>query len=286
MSALAKTAGIVHVPKFVSEDDRAELQRWLESIHPLWEDRHGPSRGLRQGQERRRLLRPVYWLGGWQFACRNYFHPPLHVDDRVMHAEPFPPPLARLVRAIEQRTRRTFAPEDVPEGWKLNTCLVNFYGLARKNDRWVDRARVGGHRDFEAGPVASLSLGAKALFQFATRARGPEDEDVVLQEWLRDRSLLVFGTPRWKHEVFHRVPRVAREDQHHFDLPVEGFRIRRVNLTLRYVPDANIVRFAEMSELAREEVRGYVQTLAEHSPFFARELAGETSPVETSPAER
>ena len=63
-------------------------------------------------------------------------------------------------------------PLGMPKGWHLNTCLVNFYGDRQDGTRWVDVARVGDHRDFEPGPVASLSIGERALFQFVARGGG------------------------------------------------------------------------------------------------------------------
>ena len=266
------TDGVIHQERFILKPEKAALMEWLETLHPLWEHRHGDERGLRQGQKRRRLLRPVYWLGGWQFACLNYYNPPDYIHDRVVEAEPFPDVLSAIVARVEARALATFRPEDVPPGWCLNTCLINLYGLVRRGERWVDVGRVGGHHDSEPGPVASLSLGARARFQFATKARGHEEENIVLEHWLKDRSLLVFASPRWKKEVFHRVPRVARQDQYVFDLPVEDFRIRRVNFTLRYVPPEHIVPFSQLAAPARSKVEGYVRTLAESAPFYARAL--------------
>lgn len=270
------TDGIIHEERFIRKPEKAALTAWLETLHPLWEERHSDERGLRQGQKRRRLLRPVYWLGGWQFACLNYYNPPDYVEERVVAAEPFPEILQRVVDRVEERTRGHFAPEDIPAGWRLNTCLINLYGLVRRGERWVDVGRVGGHHDSEPGPVASLSLGARARFQFATKPRGHEDENVVLEHWLKDRSLLVFGSPKWKESVFHRVPRVARQDQYVFDLPVEDFRIRRVNFTLRYVPPEHIVPFAQLSPASSEKIRGYMQSLADNAPFFANAMSEET----------
>lgn len=261
-------AGLLHDPVFVTVDERAELVDWLAGIHPLWEDRHTAGRALREGQTRRRLLRPVYWLGGWQFACLDYFHPPDHTRDRVVAAEPFPPVLARLVARAEAQVRATYDPADLPDGWRLDTCLVNFYGTAARDGRWVDTARVGGHRDHEPGPVVSLSLGAPARFQFTTRGRGPVNEDVVWEHWLEDRSMLAFGTPYWK-ELYHRVPNVARGGEAPFDVPVDGFRVRRVNFTLRYVPERFVVPFADLGRTARDAVAHYVETLARHSPYWA-----------------
>jgi hypothetical protein len=211
------------------------------------------------------LLRPVYWLGNWQFACLGYYEPPRRIRDAAVAAEPFPPVLERLVGVIERRVRAGFPPATVPRRWHLNTCLVNFYGdrLDPQRDKPVDAARVGDHRDFEPGPVASLSIGERARFQFTRR--GARDAPPVRTQWLEDNSLQIFGGPRWKDDLLHRVQRV--DDKHDLDLPpaIEGFRTRRVNFTLRYVPDEHVVRFAKLSPAARADVRGYVETLAKSS---------------------
>ena len=131
-------------------------------------------------------------------------------------------------------------------------------------------ARVGEHRDFEPGPVASVSLGERARFQFVRR--GARDAPPVRTQWLEDNSLQVFAGPRWKDDLLHRVQRV--EDKHDFDLPphIEGFRTRRVNFTFRYVPDDHVTPFAKLSSRARDDVREYMQTLAAGSRFFADAL--------------
>jgi len=149
----------------------------------------------------------------------------------------------------------------------LNTCLVNFYGDRIEHGKAIDAARVGEHRDFEPGPVASLSLGERARFQFVRR--GQFEAPPVRTEWLEDSSLQIFAGPRWKDDLLHRVQRV--EDKQKLDLPpkIEGFRTRRVNFTFRYVPDEHVVPFGKLTAKAREDVREYLQTLATHSKFFA-----------------
>src|SRR5438309_911126 len=98
----------------------------------------------REGDPRqRRLLRPVYWLGAWQFACLDYYRPPDGVEDRCVRAEPFPPVLAGWVARMESDARRLFATDEVPRGWRLNTCLVNLYGSRLEAGKRVDVARVG-----------------------------------------------------------------------------------------------------------------------------------------------
>lgn len=257
-------------PGFLGSADRAELLEYLGALHPLWENRFPDARPVPEGQTQRRLLRPVYWLGNWQFACLDYYRPPKGIHNRCVQAEPFPPVLARLISRMEKKAHRMFRGEDMPAGWHLNTCLVNLYGRARSGDTWVDVARVGEHKDFEPGPVASLSLGERALFQFVQSRRPGERDGVVSQQWLEDCSLQIFGGELWKRRTFHRVQRVDRREGHCFELPVPDFETRRLNLTFRYVPDEDVVPYSALEPRARQDVAGYVQTLAESSPFFAR----------------
>lgn len=264
--------GLHYDAGFLSRADRAEILSYLGTLRPLWEHRFSDFRPLPEGETQRRLLRPVYWLGNWQFACLDYYRPPLGLVDRAVEAEPFPPVLARLVEVMERRARRMFHGVDLPERWHLNTCLVNFYGSRLEDGKWVDTARVGEHKDFEPGPVASLSLGERALFQFVT-SRRPGDRDGVLeQQWLDDGSLQIFGGETWKSRTFHRVQRVDTKGGHRFDIHVPGFETRRINFTFRYVPDEHVTPFRNLSAEARRDVEGYVRTLAESSRFFAAAL--------------
>jgi len=262
----------VYEPGFIDAGTRAEILTWLAALHPLWEMRFSTRRPLPPGKQQRALLRPVYWLGNWQFACLGYYEPPRRIQNAAVAAEPFPPWLAKLTQGIERRVRSGFPAQAVPRRWHLNTCLVNFYGDRIENGKEIDAARVGEHRDFEPGPVASLSLGERARFQFVRRG-DVHNAPPVRTEWLEDGSLQIFGGPRWKDDLLHRVQRV--EDKHKTGLPpvIEGFRTRRVNFTLRYVPDEHVVPFAKLSPQARGDVAEYVTTLATSSPFFAAELA-------------
>jgi alkylated DNA repair dioxygenase AlkB len=189
-----------------------------------------------------------------------------------VRAEPFPPVLARVAREAEVRARRGFPERYVPRGWHLNTCLINFYGKRLEAGRWVDSARVGEHRDFEPGPVASRSLGERALFQFVTSRRIGERDAPLLSQWLDDGSLQIFAGPLYKERTFHRVQRVDRRDGVSLPPALEDFRTRRVNFTFRYVSDADVVPFSALSPRPRGRVRGYVEELAERSEFFRREL--------------
>jgi alkylated DNA repair dioxygenase AlkB len=263
--------GLHYDPDFVSGADRAEIARWLAGIHPLWEKRFTERAAAAAGGQRK-LLRPVYWLGGWQFACLDYYRPPSGVLNRCMTAEPYPPVLARLVSRIEELARGRYRGADLPAAWKLSTCLVNLYGTRLENGRRIDCARLGEHRDFEPGPVASISLGERALFQFVKRGKADEPTRVVAQQWLDDGSLQLFGGDAWKKRLLHRVLRVDRRGGARFDVRVPDFETRRVNLTFRYVPNEHVVAFARLAPQAQEAVRGYVEELARNSGFFAGQL--------------
>jgi len=273
------TSGHVYERDFLSPGARAELLQWLSSLHPIWEERFSASNPPPPGQKQRRLLRPVYWLGNWQFACLDYYRPPHGVRDRCVKAEPFPAVLAELVAQIDAMVKLELRPEEIPRGWHLNTCLVNLYGDRIEDGRRVDAARVGEHKDFEPGPVASISLGERALIQFVRSQRPGERDEVVLQQWLDDGSLQIFGGARFKDHLFHRVQRVERKGGHRFPMHQTDFETRRINLTLRYVPDAHVVPFAQLSAPAAADVRGYMETLAQHAPFFARELQARPAPA-------
>jgi alkylated DNA repair protein (DNA oxidative demethylase) len=266
-------AGLHYDPGFVSRRDRAEIVAWLATIQPLWENRFTERAAAAAGGQRR-LLRPVYWLGSWQFACLDYYRPPHGVADRCVEAEPYPAVLARLVDEIEKRARRAYRGPDLPPGWRLNTCLVNLYGDRLEGGKRIDCARVGEHRDFEPGPVASISLGERALFQFVRRGKAHEPTRVIAQEWLADGSLQLFGGETWKKRALHRVLRVEKRGGFSFAVRVADFATRRVNFTFRFVPDEHVVPFAALGEPAKSDVRGCVEELAKGSAFFARALSG------------
>jgi alkylated DNA repair protein (DNA oxidative demethylase) len=268
---------LFYEPSFVDKADHKLILEWLATLHPIWEMRFSTLRPPPFGEEQRSLLRPVYWLGNWQFACLDYYRPPNGVENRCVRAESFPPVLARLVAEVEKIARGLYRGDAMPAKWRLNTCLVNFYGdRQEESGKWVDCARVGAHKDFEPGPVASISLGEKALFQFvSSQGRGDRrgaGDRVVSEQWLEDSSLQIFGGDRWKRELFHRVQRVDHRARVSFDLRTERFRTRRINFTFRYVPERHIVQLKDLPEQEFLDVEGYVVQLAKHSPFFAAEL--------------
>lgn len=269
--------GLVYKQGYISPREKEEILAYLTTLHPIWEMRYSKNNPPPENQKQRPLLRPVYWLGNWQFACLNYYHPPKGIYNRCVQAEGYPPILEYIVQKIEALVHESFEPRDIPRGWHLNTCLINYYGNQITADgKRLDCARVGEHKDFEPGPVASVSFGERALFQFVSSKGTESKSTVVLQQWLDDRSLQIFGGDKFKKHLFHRVQRVDKKDGQTFALNgIDNFETRRINLTFRYVPDEHIVPFQRLPETAKEDVQGYVEQLAQHSSFFKEQLKGD-----------
>ncbi len=265
--------GLIYKPNYISLREKVEILAYLKTLYPIWEQRFSKNNPPPQGQEQRQLLRPVYWLGNWQFACLNYYHPPKGIENRCVAAEGYPPVLAYLVEKIQEMVVESFDKVDVPRGWHLNTCLINYYGNQIQGDKRVDYARVGEHKDFEPGPVASISFGERALFQFVSSQGHQSQSQVVLQQWLEDSSLQIFGGPKFKKQLFHRVQRVEKKEGHIFPLnEIENFETRRINFTFRYVPTEHVVPFSRLAPEAREDVQQYMLKLAQKSDFFKSAL--------------
>lgn len=265
----------------LTRHERAEIAAWLKTLHPIWEWRYSKHNPPPEGQPNRLLLRPVYWLGNWQFACLNYYHPPKGIENRCVRAEPYPPALQAVVKRAEDFVRQEFPREDVPRGWALNTCLINFYGDRLENGKRVDCARVGEHKDFELGPVVSLSLGERALFQFVRSEGKKSASHVVIQQWLEDGDLQIFGGHRFKKQLFHRVQRVDGKGGFRFPLPFDDFETRRVNFTFRYVPEEHIRPWRTLPAPAREDTLASMRELAAHSDYFKGELGDILSAMAT-----
>ncbi len=261
-------SNLIYRPDYLQAGEVKELISFLESLNPIWEMRYSKSNPPPLGQINRGLLRPVYWLGNWQFACLNYYHPPRGIDFRCVEAEPYPRNLAAIVDRIENLTRSEIPERDIPRGWHLNTCLVNYYGSKKEGEKWMDVARVGEHKDFEPGPVASLSFGEKALFQFVSSFSKAGQSQVVKQMWLEDNSLQIFGGEQYKKKLFHRVQRVEKKGGFDFAKGVPDFKTRRINLTFRYVPNEHIQPLSNFPTHLQQDVASYVQTLADRSEFF------------------
>ncbi len=259
---------------FMSSKEKAQLEEWASSLHPIWEMRYSEHCPPPPGDWQRPLLRPVYWLGNWQFACLGYYEPPKGILNRAVKAEPFPHFLQAMVSRIHEQAHRIYKGDSMPKGWELNTCLVNYYGDALLPDgKRDDRARVGEHKDFEPGPVASISLGERAMFQFVTgKPKAGIKDNVIHQEWLGHGSLLLFGGKKWKEQCFHRVQRVDDKTGWRLKSPVQGFETRRLNLTFRYVPREHWVDYKDLPAELAQDVRPYMQELAMHSDHFKKAL--------------
>ncbi|MEZ0392517.1 MAG: alpha-ketoglutarate-dependent dioxygenase AlkB [Pseudobdellovibrionaceae bacterium] len=264
--------GLIYIPKFVKAKEKEAILAYLRTLHPIWEMRFSKNNPPPEGTPNRQLLRPVYWLGNWQFACLDYYHPPKGLYNRCVEAEAFPPVLAEMVSQIESMVHQEFLEKDVPHGWHLNTCLINYYGSRLEGDQKTDVARVGEHRDYEPGPVASVSLGERALFQFVSSKSKQHQSQVVLQQWLEDSSLQIFGSDRFKKQLFHRVQRVEKKLSPIDGLHTSNFETRRINFTFRYVPNDHIVEFSRLPKAQQEDIEPYVRELATHSAFFTEAL--------------
>lgn len=267
--------GIHYQFPFVDRKERAQLLEWLNTLHPLWEMRFSEHNPPPPGDQQRQLLRPVYWLGNWQFACMDYYHPPKGTIHRCIKAEPYPSLLQKLVDRIEFIARKRFPKSFFPDKWHLNTCLINFYGNKLEDGKWVDRARVGEHKDFEPGPVGSISLGEKALFQFVQGKSSLGEDNIVLSQWLDDSSLQIFGGDKWKMKTFHRVQRVEDKKKELIGPPIENFQTRRINFTFRYVPVEHVHPLKDIPEHIQKDIWPYLETLAIHSPYFKKLISNQ-----------
>ena len=261
--------GFSYLPRFITADESEALLRYFGSLKPLWESRYGGQEAQREGKGSRRLSRPVYWLGAWQFACLGYYAEPDHLHEKCLRAEPFPPVMLDILARLASRLAQHDEQGRVP-----NTCLINYYGSeltldARGRPQPIDQARLKMHRDAEPGPVVMFSLGQPALFEFVDGAR-PDEPELAL--WLKSRSVVVFSGPHFKDHLYHRVTRVRFGEDPVMPQVLDDFRLRRISVSFRYVPPEHVKSLHEFSASAQAQVRGYVEQLAEASPHFRAEL--------------
>lgn len=264
---------LIYEPSYITANEKKDIIKYLESLYPIWENRFSASNPPPEGEPNRPLLRPVYWLGNWQFACLDYYHPPKGIQNRCVEAESYPPVLEKIVKKIEQMVHEKFSERDIPRSWHLNTCLINYYGNKILPDgKILDTARVGEHKDFEPGPVASISFGEKALFQFIKSESKSQKSQVILQQWLEDSSLQIFGGDKFKKQLFHRVQRVEEKGILFSGMKTTDFETRRINFTFRFVPNEHIKSFKELPENLQQDVKGYVSELGQKSKFWQSQL--------------
>lgn len=266
-SVYEKKPGLIYHGRFIAPDKRLLFMQYFQTIYPIFEMRFSKNNPPPEGDTQRPLLRPVYWLGNWQFACLNYYHPPKGVEYRCLKVEEFPPFMQKIVKDIEKITKDYFPTKDVPKNWHLNTCLINFYGTDKRNGKNEDTARVGDHKDFEPGPVASLSFGERAFFQFVFGNQKLK-QNVAYERWLEDGSLLIFAGEYYKEKTFHRVQRVENKKTHQFVLNLEGFETRRINLTFRYVPVEHVYDVKTFPKESLEDIAPYIDELSKQSKTF------------------
>lgn len=260
---------IIYKTNYISNELKSNILTWINTLHPIWENRYSKSNPPPAGSEQRKLLRPVYWLGNWQFACLNYFHPPKNLYNCCIEAEPFPPLIQSLANQIQDEVHSYFNSKDIPRNWHFNTCLINFYGHSFSDEnKQVDTARVGEHKDFEPGPVGSISFGERALFQFVDSKRKDLQSQVILQQWLDDCSLQVFGGDKFKKHLFHRVQRVENKKKLNLAPNITGFETRRINFTFRYVPKEFFISYKKLPENLKEDILPYIKELSLHSHFY------------------
>ena len=264
--------GFSYLPRFITEAESAELLRYFGSLKPIWESRHAGDRAGRSESGSRRLTRPVYWLGAWQFACLGYYAAPDYLDEKCLRAEPFPAVMQGILDRLTEKVAAHHANSSL--GALPNTCLINYYGSeltvdAKGRPQPRDYARLKMHRDGEPGPVVMFSIGQPVLFEFVDGDRPTEPE---LALWLKNRSVVIFSGPHFKDHLYHRVTRVRYGDAPVMPEVVDDFRLRRVSVSFRFVPPTHIKALSEFSEPAQAEVRGYVEQLATSSPHFRAEL--------------
>ncbi|MBL7555474.1 MAG: alpha-ketoglutarate-dependent dioxygenase AlkB [Bdellovibrionaceae bacterium] len=258
-----KPLNLFYQNNYITTPEKTAILNYIYSLHPIWEMRYPEGT-----PDNRQLLRPVYWLGNWQFACLDYYHPPKGIFNRSVTAEDFPLCIQKVVDRIESKARSDFDSRDVPRGWELNTCLINFYGNRMVDGKKHDFARVGEHKDFEPGPVGSVSFGEKALFQFVDSAGKNAKSRVVLQQWLEDSSVQIFGGDKFKKKLFHRVQRVEEKGFVFKQARTGDFETRRINLTFRYVPREHFVKVNRLPEDLQKNISPYIDELAKHSEFW------------------
>lgn len=263
-----RVPGFSYLPRFISTAEVDALVATFAALHPLWEQRYAdghPSGG------NRRLTRPVYWLGAWQFAALGYYSEPDHRVDRCVRSEPLPDAMTTIL----ERLRPELASHG-DEGPLPNTCLVNYYGRQPKQPGAppIDHARLRMHRDAEPGPVVMFSVGQPAQFEFVE----PGAERPERSLWLRNRSVVIISGAEYKDRLYHRVTRVRYGQDPVLTAQLDDFEVRRVSVSFRHVPEQYIADLSDLGAEAQSIARPYVEQLAAHSEHFRQQLAGVPDP--------
>ncbi len=250
--------------QFISIEEANAIIENIAKRLPIWEQRHQKASARSANQSSRRLTRPVYWLGAWQFACLGYYAEPDHREHRCLQAEPFFSPMPAILERLKPVLSEFHASSDLP-----NTCLMNYYG--REVGRGVPRdyARLRMHRDGEPGPVIMFNIGQAGLLEFLDPNTPTKPE---LQVWNRHRSVTILSGSHYKDTLYHRVMQVRMGDKPQLSCDLEHFELRRVSISFRHVPESLIESLAQMPPQTSEKIRPYVEELAQRSPHFRQQL--------------
>jgi len=269
--------GFSYLPRFITAGEAEALIAYFGELTPLWEHRHRdtdhartstPSSDGTRKPPGRRLTRPVYWLGAWQFACLGYYAEPDYREGRCVEAEPFPDPMTVILERLLPRLRAIDPGFDAPP----NSCLINYYGREVGEGPPRDYARLRMHRDGEPGPVVMFSIGQPGLLEFVDPERSKE---ATLAVWTRHRSISILSGPEYKDRLYHRVTQVRHGQEPRIQCRLPGFEARRISVSFRHVPGELISPFGGLPERSRGMVRDYVEALAQHSAHFRDQLERE-----------
>jgi DNA oxidative demethylase len=263
--------GFSYLPGFISVEEGEALIAYFGQLVPLWEHRHRDDEHARPGDHSRRLTRPVYWLGAWQFACLGYYAEPHHREDRCVTTEPFPAVMDRILARLWPTLRR----HEPSLAAVPNTCLINYYGREVGDGPPRDYARLRMHRDGEPGPVVMFSIGQPGLLEFIDPnqpSRTREGDAPELAVWTRHRSVSISSGPDFKDRLYHRITEVRHGREPVIGSQLEGFEVRRVSVSFRTVPADLISNYDQLSASSRALVRDYVEQLAQQSAHFREQL--------------
>lgn len=264
--------GFSYLPQFIGKEESEELIEYFSQQTPLWEKRHHGDDHGRSATQSRRLTRPVYWLGAWQFACMGYYAEPDHRVNRCVRAEGFPPVMQRVLDRLQQVLREAHSEAPGPKVCQLpNTCLINYYGREVGLGVPRDYARLRMHRDGEPGPVIMFCIGQAGRLEFLDPDRSPDPE---LSVWTRHRSVVILSGAEFKDRLYHRIVQVRTGDTPRLATRLANFELRRVSVSFRYVPEDLIMDFADLPESKRDQVREYVRELAAESEHWERQFKG------------
>jgi hypothetical protein len=259
--------GFSYLPRFFSAEEAKDLIQSFELLKPIWEERHGGRDHARDGAGSRRITRPVYWLGAWQFASLGYYAEPLHRQGRCLRGEALLPTMQQIL----ERLRPELASHDCAQisDPMPNTCLINYYGSKVGEGPPVDQARLRMHRDGEPGPVIMFCTGQPGLLEFIDPNLSDEAE---LALWTRHRSVVIISGDDFKDRLYHRLVRVKHGAEPEMSSPLPGFSLRRVSVSFRHVPETLIADLDGLPEESQKRVRPYVEELARSSPHYADQL--------------